>query len=490
DRISQNAYDTAMIPSINQWWATAQLPWGIVVLGSRDFAWGTGAVLGINTRNDSLLGVFPYGPFRIIPQIWLAYTNLPLNGFGAFTPYGPQPGNALDPASNHTGPLPNTVVSLDRGNQMPIFWSIVATYENGPVNLGFGFAHFLSHYSQASLGGPGLRPVWTNENVLNATPTAIYSYGGMDQAVVAWTAYLKYNNGGYFANLEYWFANVDNFYTGVGTTLPTGAQYSGAPPLYIEASMAYAEIGALCGPAKVSGLWAWSGGSSLNNNNPTKVYTGIPINYCATDAYNYLMFKNYAGGNDAPWGGGVTFTSDDYGMMLDAWCLAARLDYAIAANLNVWGSYMWANRVEQNGWLAGQKDYNGNPAIGQLGGQGLPWTAADAVAWKNQSMPGAGGNMNPYVDSCYLGWEADCGVDWKLLENMMVSTRYAYWQPGTWFNQAYQVVGVGNTGANNAGGAATTAYPTSGTPGPGIMGGYLQGRSAIQSFTTSVFIDF
>ncbi|MGC8603624.1 MAG: hypothetical protein ACP5VS_08060, partial [Desulfomonilaceae bacterium] len=157
----------------------------------------------------------------------------------------------------------------------------------------------------------------------------------------------------------------------------------------------------------------------------------------------------------------------------------------VAANLNVWGSYMWANRVEENGWLAGQKDYNGNPAIGASNPYGI-WTAQDAVLWKTTMMPGAGGNMNPYVDSCYLGWEADCGFDWKLLENLMVSSRYAYWQPGTWFDQAYQVVGVGN----NAGGAATTAFPVIGTPGPGIMGGFLQGRSAIQSFTTSVFIDF
>ena len=90
-------------------------------------------------------------------------------------------------------------------------------------------------------------------------------------------------------------------------------------------------------------------------------------------------------------------------------------------------------------------------------------------------MPGAGGNMNPYVDDAYLGWEANVGVDWKLLENMTVCT-YAYWQPGPWFDQAYQVVGLNGAG----GGAAMTAG----------HGGFLQGRSAIQAFTSSVMIDF
>ncbi len=74
---------------------------------------------------------------------------------------------------------------------------------------------------------------------------------------------------------------------------------------------------------------------------------------------------------------GIAFTNDENGQMADAWRLAARLDYAVAANLNIWGSYMWANRVEENGWLAGQKDWNGNPATGWQD-SGF-WTAADAA---------------------------------------------------------------------------------------------------------------
>ena len=151
--------------------------------------------------------------------------------------------------------------------------------------------------------------------------------------------------------------------------------------------------------------------------------------------------------------------------MGDAYCLAVRLDYAAAANLNLWGSYMWAHRVEKNGFFAGGKS--------QYGGTGTT-TVALAQTWRATYM-GGGGNQNPYVDDGYLGWEANLGANWKLLENFSVNTRYAYWQPGPWFNEAYQVVGISN-----------------GTPSgtDNLTGAYLSDRSAIQAFECSVVVDF
>ena len=43
-----------------------------------------------------------------------------------------------------------------------------------------------------------------------------------------------------------------------------------------------------------------------------------------------------------------------------------------------------------------------------------------------------------YVSDGFLGWEANLGVDWKLLESFTLNMRYAYWQPGEWFKEAYQ----------------------------------------------------
>ncbi len=60
--------------------------------------------------------------------------------------------------------------------------------------------------------------------------------------------------------------------------------------------------------------------------------------------------------------------------------------------------------------------------------------------------PGTGGaftrTFGGYVSDGFLGWEANAGVDWKLLEGMTASFRYAYWQPGDWFLGAYQTRGV------------------------------------------------
>ena len=58
------------------------------------------------------------------------------------------------------------------------------------------------------------------------------------------------------------------------------------------------------------------------------------------------MFPTYAGGNNQ-------FNTDGTGEMGDAFALAARIDYAAAANLNLWGSYMRAQACEKNGYYAG-----------------------------------------------------------------------------------------------------------------------------------------
>ena len=452
DRMSQNAFDTAMIPSFNQYKLVAQTPWCILSLGAKDFPFGTGALLGYDTRASALFCVIPYGPFLIEPGIW--NSRMP-EGWGPYVPY------------TSTGPAPNSVIDMDQGKHNTILWAILGLYRNGPMEIGGGFIHRLNHASAADPGGAGIRPVRYSPYgaVVN------YQYGANDTAVIIYEIYGKYNNGRFFANAEYNWALIDVTYGGVGT--PTGGQFSGAPPIHQEASSFYGEAGALCGPAKLGFLMGWSGGNCLNTWNPTKVYNGLALNYQVTDAYNYLMFHTYGGGNNAPWGAGVTVTNDENGMMVDAWALAARLDYAVAANLNVWGSYMWASRVEENSTYAGQYTPYGASAAGN-------GTVLAAQNWKATNMPGAGANANPYVDDAFLGWEAQIGVDWKLLENMSVMTRYAYWQPGPWFDQAYQVVGM-----NPVSGAAAGALVEGATAGT-----FMQGRSAIQALSSSIMIDF
>jgi hypothetical protein len=289
-----------------------------------------------------------------------------------------------------------------------------------------------------------------------------WTYRGYDHVFLQNTFYLKYNNGRVFGNLEYSTTQDDRYYLGAG-----GAT-TGAPPSFIERSSAWAELGALAGPAKLSLLFAWSGGNPLNDGNDTKVSGYTAINYQAMLPYLYLMFYTYGGGNDAPWNatinpGGLGFTNDENGQMGDAYALAARLDYAVAANLNIWGSYLWAHRVEQNGFYAGWKNSSGGDAYAAFNSPGQK--AIQAQAWKAAN--GFGANANPYVDNGFIGWEIGVGVDWKLLEGMSFRSRYAYWQPGEWFDQAYQAMGSNN-----------------------ITYSYAPGKSAINAFEGSVEVTF
>ncbi|MGC8605034.1 MAG: hypothetical protein ACP5VS_15305, partial [Desulfomonilaceae bacterium] len=464
---SVNAFDTAMKPSIHYFYCSLQLPWGTILLGPRYGGLGSVSLQRANRLHSDLQILVPYGPFIFQARTWYIM-GPPYGGAGNYVPY------------TGTGPRPDMVPSLDREFAPSVFYVLGVMYSAGPVECYFGVGQFLRHtpyYLLNAEGQSGIRVTYPNGAY--GKPT-IYNYGGMDWDEVLYEFGLKYNNGRFFANIEIFVDQFDWIYLPAGKT--SSGHISGAPPLYWEDSSVIAECGFMSGPAKLGALLGWCPGFSLNNGNPTKAYGPLAIDHTATDAYNYIIFHTYGGGNDAPWlaNYGKDLAVDENGAMADVFTLASRLDYAVAANLNIWGSYMWARRAEQNGWLAGQKNSNGSPAEGtgpapqNPSGPSANWTVVDAQNWKQMAMPGAGANprsINPYVDDNFLGWELGLGLDWKLLENMTFSSRYAYWQPGPWFDQAYQVVGQLPNGAE------TTK-------------GFLQGRSAIQAFVGSIFVDF
>ncbi|MFA6221925.1 MAG: hypothetical protein WC647_06390 [Desulfomonilaceae bacterium] len=431
DRVSRNAFDTAMIPSISQFKLTAQVPWGILSLSTaKDFVFGTGALLGFNNRGSALVMIIPYGPFRIIPALWVARSYPVQEGYASYYPPDGLPSytNNPDSATRNTAQAAGAI-----------------TYSNGPVDIGWILVcqnYHVNNYVSSTIPGPKTRT--------DSQGTA-WNYYGYDHSAVFNAFYFKYNNGRIFANAEYGFSQDDRYYIH-------------AFPDYTERSYAFSEFGALMGPAKTSFMFAWSGGNALNKNNASKNYGGWAVNYQVMTPYQYLMFYTYGGGNDTPWvtaPNGVINPSaigqncDENGQMGDAYGLAVRMDYALASNLNIWGSYLWAHRVEQNGFYAGGKGTtatNGSTSIGQ------------AQTWKRNN--GFGPNPNPFVDDGYLGWEMGFGVDWKLLEHMTFRSRWAYWQPGPWFDQAYKVIGVGSNEA------------------------LLQGRSSINAFEGTMEVSF
>jgi hypothetical protein len=96
---------------------------------------------------------------------------------------------------------------------------------------------------------------------------------------------------------------------------------------------------------------------------------------------------------------------------------AARIDYAVAANLNMFASFIHAERASNTGTPVGN---------------------FDGWLWRNR---GAGEFPTEYPDGTvpdnYLGYEIDVGFDWKVLENLTWKFLFAYWQPGDWFKYAY-----------------------------------------------------
>jgi hypothetical protein len=110
---------------------------------------------------------------------------------------------------------------------------------------------------------------------------------------------------------------------------------------------------------------------------------------------------------------------------------AARLDYAVASNLNVWGSFMYAMRDSNTatpvGFFSGRDT---NAGVRAHPGFAAPFTLPPL--WQYTQTVAI-----PNVPDNYLGMEWGVGLNWKLLEGMTLNSRFAYWQPGDWFKYAY-----------------------------------------------------
>ncbi len=126
----------------------------------------------------------------------------------------------------------------------------------------------------------------------------------------------------------------------------------------------------------------------------------------------------------------------------------------MAANLNVFGSFIYMNRAS-----------NTATRVAQFAGGGF--RAASSAT-----------TSVPNVPDNYLGWEANVGVNWKLLEGLTFNTNFAYWQPGDWFKYAYVDQGSLNT-TTILGGTATSFNIT---PGRGI--------DPLIGFQGSLVVDF
>jgi len=448
-------------------WGAAQLPWGMLTVGKRPFIFGMGLQFNgeENRANESLALAADYGPIRIqlgvYPSRRAEETNLVFQPpLGAFPPF-----TALDYYNN----------DYDKNNTR--IWDLIVptiTYRSGPLDTGIIMSFVRTHRGPE---GKLLPTVDVGNGSKQTTPT-------LDRTDFFGSAYVKYSTGSFFFNSEFaWYNRIDKF---SGPQVLANSDTS--LPVYIEAYRIAAESGVICGPSKVTFLYAWMNGPDRRNGQTRGINQGAFVDHINVSPLlvntlpvvinprirqdadaNTGVFRPYSFLMNYGYGFGAYINADTgNGYADDASIFAARLDYAVAANLNVFGSFMWADRVGNGyGWgylsplvttatawsgLAVAPEFNNGPSgqiIGRYRGSSL---FTDGIASKAPNIP----DNN-------LGWEVNTGFDWKILEGLIIDGNFGYWQPGKWFNYACVNKAVPGWDIQNGGVFAAFGAPPPGT---------------------------
>ena len=280
-----------------------------------------------------------------------------------------------------------------------------------------------------------------------------------DSQVFHGSIYGKYNNGRFFINGEAaWLYTSDR-------TIPqwniyNGAPFTSSPPVasvsYVEQWRYAIEAGAVVGPTKLSLLCAFSPGldrragvmfdrqpsAILRQPSLVRQFAGVSI----WRQYGYILPYMYNSGlpnissmDYYYYGGSERLDSPNKeGQMLDALVLAGRLDWALASNLNLFGTYLWAERASK-GYSWGSISPRRGSFSGVYSGQNYwtPFKVGGVLMSPSGSVAGPYvAETSPNVLDTPLGYEVDLGLDWKLLENWELSLLVGRWQPGSWFSYA------------------------------------------------------
>ncbi|MGO9121087.1 MAG: hypothetical protein ACLQPD_26180 [Desulfomonilaceae bacterium] len=432
---------------VTQLWATAQLPWGTFGFGKRPWKFGTGLQYDGSDAlsTESLILNSAYGPLDIGIGM---YAHRPARRCATI----PQPNiaNLLSPI-NTLDPYDLVIFGVqpyfnfgDNSGVLAYDTLAYTVYNNGPTQVGI-----LGAFSSYHIGPEGFLRTLSG-GVPLPTPNRT-----LDSNFLHGTAFVKYNNGRFFFNSEaawlYWNDRV----TGPGVlALPDDAAVAAfvtatnyAAPLfypptftpssrYTEQWRYMAEAGIFCGPSRLSFLYAWSPGPDRRNgqliDRQPAAFVWHPTfdtflgNYDVFRPYSFIFTYNYGSGFDA-----YNLSLDGY--LRDAEVLAARFDYAVASNLNLYGSFMYADRTSHGyGWGCL------SPLVHTTAGFGNPDNVDGNVHF---NLNGNTGNVLPLatppnIPDTALGWEVDAGLDWALLEGFKTGVLVGYWQPGKWFSYA------------------------------------------------------
>jgi hypothetical protein len=390
------------------WQAEANLPWGTVTVGKQPNTIGLGLIIDSleNATEAVTLGV-PFGPFQIGVQY-----------------YPWTPGQAGD------YPL-----KTDRSGQAQPRFAVLLLYGAGNISS--------QTYIDYNNGHKGMESLLVLPTFDKFTAIPIFV---LDVSRFFGFTNFRYFNGRFFFNAEVGFHQEFWRQSGLGVVKvpqPPPPQTYLPQTRYWELWGGVIECGAVTGPAKISFLWAYypgpdRRGGKLIDRQPTIVpvfFTSGGVNLYFP--YSLLLGYDYGSGNAS-----ISNTSN-HGLITDASTYGVRLDYAVAANLNAYATFLYASRVSQGygwGWIRPAPLDLLSPAV-QYGHSGTPDNAAPVDGnIPDLSFAGANNTLGlipaPNILERDLGYEIGGGIDWRLLEGYTLMARVAYWKPGGWFKYA------------------------------------------------------
>ena len=377
-------------------WASLQTPWGIVVFGKRPGPFGTGLIFDGNDNADGvgLLVMTSYGPFRVglMAAPWI-----------------------LGSPSYFTLSDKNAIRQYDMGGGM--------TYESGPISAGLGGRVWKFHTGPESA---------TYQGTDSADPSLIsgrYAVIPTDTVVTDGAIYFKYFNGRFFLNAEAaWGYEITTRQRWLASASGISETRSRFAPSYVEHWRGAIETGACIGPAKLSLLWSLIPG--FDRRHGVRIdRQSYPALNVATGLSNVTMFRNYSLLLSYTYGSGNNSITPDsrHGYMTDANILGMRLDYAVAANLNVFATAFTANRTSHaygQGYIRPEWVSNTAPTPSRFTGR------VQFLETDNHTNP------SPSIPDSSLGYEFDWGFGWKLMEKYTLNATFGVWKPGGWFSYA------------------------------------------------------
>ncbi len=380
--------------------ARVKLPWGTLAYGKRLKKSAMGLIWNSeNSSSESLSLTAPYGPFLI--------------GLGF---YAARPGPE------------NYYHIADRSGIRSVNFSGGMRYLSGPLQIGFNRGVAFRHRGgERRLGGlpVNARNYWSHEREDHNT----------------WF-HVAYNNGRFFLNAEY----ARRFRRVVRSSPFPQRLYRDN-----EFETWGIETGLLTGPAKISFLLVSVSGRDRRGNgdggfnqdgvfkdNSLEACPDVVSNTAVFRPYSLLMVYNYSSGTPAS-------PLSHEGNLDGAMAYGARLDYSLAANLNVFGTVFYATRPYTGygwGYLSPLRSWNtGNVWTATTTGEVVRVIGGARENNGRQRLTTAG---SPTIPDDALGWEVDAGFEWKLLEGFTLRSTFAYWQPGDWFK--YACVSLANPG--------------------------------------------